>query len=151
MKKLIIVLFISCFTGILQAQPDGRPRLSPEEFRAKQEAFITKKAELTKEEAIKFFPLFFELQDKKRELNDKVWKAIKEGKNPNTTEAQYENIINSVLDTRIQSNELEKEYYKRFKTVLPAKKIYKVQYAEMRFHRELLKDVNKGNQTGKKP
>ena len=150
MKKLITILFILCFGITLWAQQKGQPRLTPQEFRSKQEAFITKKAELTKNEATKFFPMFFELQDKKKELNDKVWELIKKGKNPETTEAQYESIIDEVLDSRLKADELEKEYYKRFKKILSAKKIYKIQHAEMRFHRELLKGMNKECPPGKK-
>ncbi len=144
MKKSFITLLMICLAFAMQAQKNApRPRLSPEEFRAKQEAFITKKAELSKEEAKKFFPVFFELQDKKKALNDKAWKGLKAGKNPQTTDAKYEKIINDMLDTRIKVAELDKEYYQKFKKVLSPKKIYKVQHAEMRFHRELLRDVNK--------
>lgn len=150
MRKFIITLFIFSLACGAWAQKKECQRLTPEEFRAKQEAFITQKAELSKEEAAKFFPVFFELQAKKKELNDKAWKMMKTGKNPNTTEMQYEEIVNNMLDSKIQSAQLDKEYYKKFKKILSAKQIYKVQHAEMRFHRELLKDVNKNNQGNKK-
>ena len=48
-----------------------------------------------------------------------------------------------MLDSKIQSAQLDKEYYKKFKKILSAKQIYKVQHAEMRFHRELLKGMHK--------
>lgn len=149
MKKLVLILFISCFGITVWAQKE-RARLKPEEFRAKQEAFITQKADLTKDEAAKFFPAFFELQNKKKELNDKALSLIKKGKDDKTTENEYDKIIEQVLDLRIESDKLEKEYYKRFRKVLSAKKLYKVQYAEMRFHRELLKGANHQHQ-GNKP
>ena len=47
--------------------------MSPDEFRAKQKAYITEKAGLTKEEAAKFFPVYFEVQDRKKQLNDEAW------------------------------------------------------------------------------
>lgn len=66
MKKLIILLIIVCSCiPALNAMGDPNQHLSPEEFRAKQRAFITEKAGLTKEEAAKFFPVYFELQDRK--------------------------------------------------------------------------------------
>ena len=68
MKRLIILLFIICgFTPLLCAM-DGcnQQRLSPEEFRAKQKAFIIEKAGFNKEEAAKFFPVYFELQIKRK-------------------------------------------------------------------------------------
>ena len=50
---------------------------------------------------------------------------MKTGKNPNTTEMQYEEIVNNMLDSKIQSAQLDKEYYKKFKKILSAKQIYK--------------------------
>ena len=82
MKRLIILLFIICGFSPLIWAVDGcnQERLSPEEFRAKQKAFITEKAGLTSEEAAKFFPLYFELQDRKKQLNDEAWKLLRQGK-----------------------------------------------------------------------
>ena len=63
-QKLTTLLFILCLTLSVQAQK--KPGFSKEEFRAKQEAYLTQKAELTAEEAGKFFPIYFELQDRKK-------------------------------------------------------------------------------------
>ena len=110
---------------------------------AKQKAFIIEKAGLTKEEAAKFFPVYFELQDKKKALSDKAWKLIHKGKNDKTTEAQYAEIMEGVYDTRIAVDQLERTYYEKYKKILSNKKIYLVQRAEMRFHKELLKSTNR--------
>ncbi len=145
MKRLIILLFIICgLTPLLWAM-DGcnQQRLSPEEFRAKQKAFIIEKAGLNKEEAAKFFPVYFELQDKKKALNDKAWGLLRKGKDDKTTEAQYAEILKGVYDARSASDKLERDYYEKFKKILSNKKIYMVQKAEMRFHRELLKSANR--------
>ena len=145
MKRLIILLFIICgFTPLLWAM-DGcnQQRLSPEEFRAKQKAFIIEKAGLNKEEAAKFFPVYFELQDKKKALTDKAWGLLRKGKDDKTTEAQYAEILKGVYDARSASDKLERDYYEKFKKILSNKKIYMVQKAEMRFHRELLKSANR--------
>ena len=145
MKRLIILLFIICgFTPLLWAM-DGcnQQRLSPEEFRAKQKAFIIEKAGLNKEEAAMFFPVYFVLQDKKKALNDKAWGLLRKGKDDKTTEAQYAEILKGVYDARSASDKLERDYYEKFKKILSNKKIYMVQKAEMRFHRELLKSANR--------
>ncbi len=151
MKKSIILLLLVCsFVSTAFSQDkNNQQRLSPEEFREKQQAFITEKADLTKQEAAKFFPLYFQLQDKKKELNDKAWCLIREGKDDNLTEAQYNDILENVYDTRVATADLEKSYYAKFKQILPAKKIYLVQKAEMRFHRELIKGMNNRNAGGR--
>ena len=101
---------------------------------------------MTKEEAAKFFPVYFELQDRKKQLNDEAWKLLRSGKYDKTTAAQYEEIVEGVYDARIASDRLDKTNFEKFKKILPCKKIYLIQRAEMRFHRELLKGVrdNKG-------
>lgn len=142
MKKLIVLLIMMCgFAPVLWAADGCQQHLSPTEFRAKQQAYITEKAGLTKEEAAKFFPLYFELQDKKKEQNDKAWNLIRQGKDEKTTEVQYDAIMEGVYDARIASDRLDKTYFVRFKKILSAKKLYLVQKAEMRFHRELLKGM----------
>ena len=144
MKRLIVLLVMICgMMPLLWASDGCDQHLSPEEFRAKQKAFITEKAGLTSEEAAKCFPLYFELQDRKKQLNDEAWKLLRQGKDEKTTEAQYEEIMEGVYDARIASDRLDKTYFDKFKKILSCKKIYLVQRAEMRFHRELLKGMHK--------
>ena len=51
--------------------------------------------------------------------------------------------LKGVYDARSASDKLERDYYEKFKKILSNKKIYMVQKAEMRFHRELLKSANR--------
>lgn len=134
-----MLLIVLCISTYVQAQEKKKPGFSKEEFRARQESYLTEKAELTKEEAAKFFPVYFELQDRKKAINDQGWKQIRKGKDPNTTEAEYEQITESLIRTRIEADKLDLEYLQKFKQVLSAKKIFKVQHAEMKFHRDILK------------
>lgn len=144
MKKVFLFLLISCL-GIIGAfaQEWGKPKMSPDEFRQKQESFITDKANLTKEEAARFFPLYFELQDKKKALNDRAWSEFRKGKKDNKSEAQYEAIITGLVNARIASDKLEKAYLYKFKDILSYEKIFKIQGAEMHFHKELLKEFGR--------
>ena len=84
LATLLITLYISIS---LQAQDKKKPGFTKEEFRARQEAYLTQKAEITQEEATKFFPIYFELQDRKKTVNDKAWEQARKGKNPKTTDA----------------------------------------------------------------
>ena len=136
---------------VLWAADGCNQRLSHAEFRARQKAYITEKAGLTKEEAARFFPLYFELQDKKKEQNDKAWSLIRQGKDEKTTEAQYDVIMEGVYDARIAADRLDKTYFAKFKKILSAKTLYLVQKAEMRFHRELLKGMRHNDNKDKAP
>jgi hypothetical protein len=141
MKKLLYILaLLIAFCSNLQAQ---KAKLSKEEFRKVQEKFITEKASLTAKEAKQFFPLYFELQDKKTSLNKEAWHKIRQGKQENVSEEEYNQIVEDVIETRIQIDQLDLDYVRKYKQFLPAKKIYDIQRAEMKFHRELLKPKKK--------
>lgn len=131
----LTLLLILCVSGI-QAQ---NTKFSKEEFRNRQKEFFIRQAGLSNDEAQKFFPLYFELQDKKQAYNQEAWQKLRQGKNPNTTETEYGKIVEDVIQARIAADKLELEYVRKYKQFLPAKKIYLLQKAEMRFHRELLK------------
>ena len=75
--------------------------------------------------------------------NDESWSLMRRGKDDKTTEAQYEEIVAKVCDNRIAADRLDKSYLDRFKKILSNKKIFLVQRAEMRFHREMLKGMNR--------
>ena len=88
-------MFLAAITA--SAQDNKRkPHFSPEEFQAKQRAYITEKAELTTEEADAFFPLFFELQKKKFELERNARKDFKRQRGEKMTKEQLEQVEDMV-------------------------------------------------------
>jgi hypothetical protein len=144
MRRLIVLLIAVCaLVPAAHAGYGDHQHLTPEEFQAKQRAYITEKAELTTEEADKFFPLYFELQKRKNELNGQARDWMQKGRKDNITDAEYGKILEGVYDARIAINELEKAYLTNFRKVLSNKKLYAVQLAEVRFNRELLRDMQK--------
>lgn len=144
MKRYFLLLIsIVCLTVSAQEQNGNsrRPRMTPEEFQNKQKEFIIQQAELTDAESAAFFPLYFELQNKKHELNGRVWKKARAVHPNERTEAEYNEMIDALADVKIECATLEKEYLIKFKSILPAKKLMRVQMAEDRFQRELLKGI----------
>ena len=107
MRKLIAWVVLLCgFMPVLWAADGCDQHLSREEFRAKQKAFIIEQAGLSKEEAAKFFSVYFELQDKKKKLNDESWDLMRKGKDDKTTEAQYAEINDKIANNRIAADQL---------------------------------------------
>lgn len=146
MKHIISLLLIGCLSISLMAQ--NKEKYSKQEFRAKKEAYLKEKAGLTDQEAKEFFPLYFQLEDLKKDVNGKAWAKARTGENPNTTEEEYENIINTYFNVQVQAAALDKEYIEKFRTVLSAKKIYMIYRAEIKFNRNMLKIMHP--QTDKK-
>lgn len=135
-------LYYLLLTGCLFCLPtfaQKKDQCTEAEFRAKQQAYMAKKAELTPEESEKFFPLYFEFLDKKKEINKEAWNIAKQGKTPETTEEEYEEIIDHFFDKQETIAKLEKEYIKKYREFLSAKKIYMIYWAEIKFSRNMLK------------
>ena len=144
--RTIITLLLVCSISVLHAQ---RPMMNKQQFRLKQTQFLTEKAALTPKEAEAFFPLYFELQDKKHDLNKEAWVKLRKEQKSNLTDSEYSKIIDDVARARIAADELEYEYIQKYKEILPAKKVYRIQRAEMHFHRDLLKCFKHGNKNMK--
>lgn len=147
MRRLIVLLIAIC--GLIPFAHAGfgdHQFLTPEQFQAKQRAYITEKAGLTSEEADSFFPLYFELQKRKNELNNQARDWMQKGRKENISDAEYGQILEGVYNARIAINELEKTYLAKFQKVLSNKKLYAVQHAEVRFNRELLRELQQNMQ-----
>lgn len=124
-----------------QQIPNRIGQFSPTEYWNQQKAFFTEKAGLTEDEASAFFPLYNELQQKKRELNRETRRIMRQEGGTVITEDQSLKAIDAIAETNIKIAELEKEYLQKFKKVLPASKILKVQNAEEQFNSQILKDI----------
>ena len=144
MKRNILaslLLFVIALTASAQEQQNKRPHFSPEEFQAKQKAYITEKAELSAEEAEAFFPLFFELQKKKFELERNARKDFKRQRGEQMSEEECRKFVYNMADIKIEVAKLEREYTDKYLEVLPACKVRRVQHAENSFQRDLMKKM----------
>ena len=144
MRKFILaslLLFITTMTAAAQENNNRKPHFSPEEFQAKQRAYITEKAELSPEEAEAFFPLFFELQKKKFDLERGARKDFRKQRGEQMTEEECRNFVYKMADTKIEIAKLEREYTDKYLQVLPACKVRRVQHAEGSFQRDLMKKM----------
>lgn len=118
--------------------PNNSGQFSPAEYWKQQKAFFTEKANLTEDEANAFFPLYNELQQKKRDLNREIRRmSLQEGQ----TDDQARKSLDAIAEANIKIAQLEKEYLDKFEEVLPASKILKIQNAQEQFNSQILKDI----------
>lgn len=144
---ILLLIGIGHCSNLSACDINDIPKLTKEEmskdaFRQKQKEYIISKAELTPKEAAYFFPLFFELQDKKKSLNDEIKRKMNEAKNQDLHEQEYESLINQITEKQINIEKLEKEYINKYRRVLSNKKIFKVMLAETGFRKEMLKSIS---------
>ncbi len=139
----LLLLFTACLSApsTTLAQSKKSDSITKEEFRKKQKAFITREAGLTPKEAAFFFPLYFELQDKKKLLTDDANAKRKKALEQNLYEKQYESAVNQILNAHVSLEKLEREYVEKYRKQLSNKKIFRIMTAEIKFRKELIKST----------
>lgn len=120
----------------LTVSAQEQKKFSPEKFEADLEAFITKDAGLTQQEAAKFFPLFKEMREKQRTLYRRMRKAGKESPTDDKSAAET---IQQCDKLSIEAKQLEQKYHNQMMKEIPASKVYQAINAENRFHRKMMK------------
>lgn len=146
MKKILTVLTIALalFTTATAQEhrgPGERKHFSPEEFQAKQREYITEKAGLTPEEADKFFPLYFELQKKRFDMEREARKGFKFKPGEEMTDEECRKHMYDMADAKIEIAKLEKEYIGEYLNVISPCKLKRVEFAEKSFQRDLMKKM----------
>ena len=139
MKYVLIMISMLFTTGIAISQDpmDGMPPPNKKiaaKIEAQKAAVFTRVLELTPEEAQKFWPLYNEYSAKERALRPDFKKRPKD-----LSEEEANEMIDSFFDNEQKRLNLTKNYYEKFKMILPAKKLVKLHFAERRFKEELLK------------
>ena len=139
-----IVLLVACLF-CMPTFAQKKDKYTESEFRAKKQAYIAQKAELTPAESEKFFPLYFEFQNKKKKINKHAWNLAKKGKASETTDLEYEEIIDNFFDDQEAIVKLEREYIDKYRKILSDKQIYRVYWAEFKFNRNMIKILQEMN------
>ena len=135
MKKILFCL-LTFALAVTTARAHDPQKFSPEKFQADMEQYITKEAELTPEEAERFFPLYREMQQKQRKIYNQMKQARK---NKPTDEASFKKAVEKRDCQEIELKQILQCYHNKFFSVLPAEKVYRVILAEDKFHRNAFK------------
>ena len=137
------------FSGVV-AQPKDSTNFAKKKslIEAQKSAFITQKLDLTTTEAQSFWPVYNEYEAKK----EVIFKANRENrKNIKNIETMSDKEAQALIDAQLLADEkllsLKKEYYTKFVTVLPVKKVVKLEMAEKEFKKVLLKMVKENQKS----
>lgn len=143
MKRIFILIIIQLCTSLCtMAQQQERWKFNPEEFRAKLEEFITKKAEFTSAEAQTFFPIFHQMKEEQRNLQKEIFTLKRIPKDANPSEKDYTNKIQRICELNTKMAEVQENYYKKLYKAVPAQKVYKAMLAEDIYHRMMLRQFD---------
>lgn len=133
--KIIFTTTITIlFCNIALAQPKDRD----ERVESLRIAYITERLNLSPTESQQFWPLYNELQDKKRALKNKEYRPRLE----DLTDEEAEKLILAKFDRDQKELDLHKAYYIKIKEVISSKRLIKLLVAEREFKKRLLERMN---------
>ena len=137
-----IYVFLFAFTGMVALAQPGSKKDKIEALRVN---FIGQKVNFTSQEAQLFWPLYDEYNDKLDYVRKSFRQQFVKTVDVTTmTDKEAEAFLNAELSLKQREYELYKEYFERFKKVLPIKKVALLRRAEEEFKKELIKNI-KGN------
>jgi len=148
---LAAFIFLSAASFAQQGSPPPPPK-NKERREAKRDniesmkiAFLTKKLDLTPEEAQLFWPVYNQYTDKLQELRKKRRMDSKDAKHnvDEMSDKDVEAAVDSEMAFRQKELDIQKEYHAKFKAVLPIKKVAKLYQAEEQFKRVLLDELKR--------
>ena len=149
-----VTLITLLLVQISMAQPgSGPPQFSPEkreEIEAMKVGFLTRKLDLTPDEAKTFWPVYNQYQDELGKLRDNRRNEHMSVKNEldSLSEKEIEKIVDGEIAFRQSELDIMKKFNSRFKSVLPMKKVAKLYRAEEDFKRELLHQLREKREGG---
>lgn len=158
MKNHIIHFLAVCYMlspGISLAQPGEGPPFGEkrEQIESMKIAFLTRKLELTPDEAKVFWPVYDQYQDelfKLRESHRKQMKAVRDDEG-GLSDKESEKLVDDMIAFRQQELDILKKYHVQFKKTLPVSKVARLYRAEEDFKRDLLKRLQEKREDGPPP
>ena len=140
LKNIYILSFLmlAYLTGSAQGRPGGEN--FREKLRAQKVAYLTSKVDLTQDEAIKFWPVFFQYE---KELYSERIEFLDDVKLSNISDADADQKLNSFLEYKEKQLRLERKYIVKFKEILPSAKVLKIMHYDNEFRRELLERIKR--------
>ena len=154
MKKVISVIAVAMLVSVAAfAQKDNSKKKGDdnawrEKVRAEQVAHITQDLNLTEAEAQKFWPVYNDVQNKRREAYKVSFQAMKALKEKMDAGEDVSKELETYLDTKKSIEEFDRSAVKEYKRVLPTEKVAKLILSEERFRHNQIGKLGGGQHQG---
>jgi len=147
MKKSIVVLILTFITSLVFSQRPGANR-SREQIEAARIGLITERLGLSVEQAEKFWPLYKEFGDKRKQLMEDFREQRENFDDVNATEEQRQEMLKLGFERKQQGLDLEKEYSEKMLSVISSQQLIKLRKAEREFREMLFQRIQKRQRQG---
>lgn len=147
MKNILIISLwlLSAATAFAQEQPEVEPVAQDpkvqERIKSLRIAYISDKLGLTPEQAEKFWPVYREFSDKRREIRQEFAKTHREINSQNPNPQEQEKRVALGLQLKQRELDLEKDYSGKLMKVISAQQMLNLRRAEGDFQRMILQQV----------
>jgi len=147
MKALfkITFLLLIALPGFAQEEdlPAAQDPKVREKIQAARVAYITDQLALTPEEAERFWPIYREFAEKRKEIRSQL-RDVKKNPDPKKTQEQLdEELVEQTFDVKQKELNLEKDYSGRLLKVISAQKLRTLPEAERRFRQMILDQIQR--------
>ena len=142
MKKIASIVFLCVIATTAFAQDDDESPRDPkvrEKIEAARIAFITEELQLTPGESEKFWPVYREFVQKRRDIR---WELRRLARTSDSQKTDQE-IVDRQLALKQQEVDLEREYSDRLLKVISAQKLRALPQAERKFRQMILEQIQK--------
>ena len=137
MNKITLIITLLLTMNVVAQSPEKRERI-----KALKVAFITEKLELTESEAQKFLPIYNTFEENMHNFRKDFYKNRKMDI-ANVSEQEAKNILNNMIKTENEKNQLKEKFMNDLLKVIPAKKIIKLKITEDEFNKQMLEQYKK--------
>lgn len=147
MKKIIIlaIYLLSGWVAMSQDPTDTDPIAQDpavqEKIKNLRIAYISDKLGLTPDQAEKFWPVYREFSDKRREIRQEFVDARKQIRTDNPDQAKQEELVKMGFALKQRELDLEKVYSERLLRVISAQQMLNLRKAEGDFQRIILEQI----------
>ncbi|MBX0289140.1 hypothetical protein K3G63_01750 [Hymenobacter sp. HSC-4F20] len=138
LRSFLVLMLLAVAPVFSFAQTGRAERLS--QLENAKIAYLTDKISLTQDQAQKFWPVYNDFTNKRRELNRRM-RQLRITNPDALTDQQIRENLTQAMDLRQQEVKLEKDYLDKFQKVLSIRQVGKLYAAEREFTREVIKRV----------
>lgn len=143
MKARILYPLTILLVVILSFPTLAQPGDKREDIESMKIAFLTRRLNLTPEEAKKFWPVYNQFSEELKSVRETRNKAARDVKDnfQQMTDKEIEKVVDGEISYRQQELDILKKYNAQFKQTLPMRKVALLYRAEDDFKKELLEKI----------
>ncbi len=138
--SLLLTLIIGMHNAMAQEGPPEKGRML-EKMEAMRVAFLTNRLDLNTEEASRFWPVYNEYAQKRMDLRKDLMQSKRDIRRRDLSEEESKKEVETQLAIQEKELTLKKNYYEKFKALLPAQKLARLEPAEMEFNQEVIRHL----------